>query len=249
MTFLQIENLSRRFGSVTAVDDVSLGVEPGEFLSVIGPNGAGKTTLFNMITGLIRPTSGQVSFEDRDITYLPAARRVQLGLVRTFQITEIFPELTVHDNIKIGVEVAAGQRWRPWLSREERQLNEKRVFELLEIGALSNKADRVAGELAHGDQRATEIMMALSLRPRLLLLDEPTAGMGDEETYLVTRLIGRLHRRQKLTIILIEHDMRVVFHLAKRVIVLAEGKILAEGSPEQIAANESVQSAYLGKAA
>lgn len=249
MSLLQAKNLSCRFGNVTAVDGVSLDIKPGEFLSVIGPNGAGKTTLFNMITGLIHPTSGRILLENRDITYLPAARRVQMGLVRTFQITEIFPELTVRDNIKIGVEVAAGHRLRPWLSRQERELNEKRVCELLEIGALSSKADRVAGELAHGDQRATEIMMALSLRPRLLLLDEPTAGMGDEETYFITRLIGRLHRRQKLTIILIEHDMRVVFHLAKRVLVLAEGRILAEGSPEKIAANESVQSAYLGKAA
>jgi branched-chain amino acid transport system ATP-binding protein len=168
-------------------------------------------------------------------------------MARTFQITEIFPELSVRENLRIPVEVAAGLRLRPWLSHAADQKIRARLDELLSMGGLETKADRLVGELSHGDQRATEIMMSLALRPRLLLLDEPTAGMGDQETYDVTRLIRRLHRDEKLSIVLIEHDMRVVFHLADRIMVLAEGKTLAEGTSDEIAADERVQAAYLGK--
>jgi branched-chain amino acid transport system ATP-binding protein len=249
MSLLRVENVSKTFGSLVAVRDVSLDVEPGELFAVIGPNGAGKTTLFNMISGMFQPSAGRISFQDVDITALSPERRVSAGMARTFQITEIFPELSVRDNIRIAVEVASGYRLRPWLSRSRATEVEARVEEIVAMGGLDRHADRVAGELSHGDQRATEIMMTLALRPSLLLLDEPTAGMGDEETVHVTRLIDRLHRDQKLTIILIEHDMRVVFHLARRIMVLAEGAVLALGTPDEIAANERVQSAYLGKAA
>jgi len=143
--------------------------------------------------------------------------------------------------------VAAGLRVSPWISRSVDRQVRGRVAELLEMGGLAGKADRLVGELSHGDQRATEIMMALALKPRLLLLDEPTAGMGDQETYEITRLVRRLHRDSKLTIVLIEHDMRVVFHLADRIMVLAEGRVLAEGTPAEIGRNEAVQAAYLGK--
>jgi branched-chain amino acid transport system ATP-binding protein len=249
MSLLRVENVSKTFGSLVAVRDVSLDVEPGELFAVIGPNGAGKTTLFNMISGMFQPSAGRISFQDVDITALSPERRVSAGMARTFQITEIFPELSVRDNIRIAVEVASGYRLRPWLSRSRATDVEARVEEIVAMGGLDRHADRVAGELSHGDQRATEITMTLALRPSLLLLDEPTAGMGDEETVHVTRLIDRLHRDQKLTIILIEHDMRVVFHLARRIMVLAEGAVLALGTPDEIAANERVQSAYLGKAA
>jgi branched-chain amino acid transport system ATP-binding protein len=249
MSLLRVENVSKTFGSLVAVRDVSLDVEPGELFAVIGPNGAGKTTLFNMISGMFQPSAGRIIFQDVDITALSPERRVSAGMARTFQITEIFPELSVRDNIRIAVEVASGYRLRPWLSRSRATEVEARVEEIVAMGGLDRHADRVAGELSHGDQRATEIMMTLALRPSLLLLDEPTAGMGDEETVHVTRLIDRLHRDQKLTIILIEHDMRVVFHLARRIMVLAEGAVLALGTPDEIAANERVQSAYLGKAA
>jgi branched-chain amino acid transport system ATP-binding protein len=171
------------------------------------------------------------------------------GIARTFQITEVFPELTIRENLRIAVESAGGFRLRVWQSRDEDGDVKARVVDLLEMSGLTEKADRLVGELAHGDQRATEIMMALALKPRLLLLDEPTAGMGDQETYDITQLIRKLHRDQKLTIVLIEHDMRVVFHLADRIMVLAEGKMLAEGTPQQIAADEAVQAAYLGKTA
>ena len=249
MSLLRVENVSKAFGSLAAVRDVSLDVEPGELFAVIGPNGAGKTTLFNMISGMFQPSAGRIIFQDVDVTALSPERRVSAGMARTFQITEIFPELSVRDNIRIAVEVASGYRLRPWLSRSRATEVEARVEEIVAMGGLDRHADRIAGELSHGDQRATEIMMTLALRPRLLLLDEPTAGMGDEETVHVTRLIDRLHRDQKLTIILIEHDMRVVFHLARRIMVLAEGAVLALGTPDEIAANERVQSAYLGKAA
>ena len=249
MSLLRVENVSKAFGNLAAVRDVSIDVEAGELFAVIGPNGAGKTTLFNMISGMFQPSAGRIIFQDVDVTALSPERRVSAGMARTFQITEIFPELSVRDNIRIAVEVASGYRLRPWLSRSRATEVEARVEEIVAMGGLDRHADRIAGELSHGDQRATEIMMTLALRPSLLLLDEPTAGMGDEETVHVTRLIDRLHRDQKLTIILIEHDMRVVFHLARRIMVLAEGAVLALGTPDEIAANERVQSAYLGKAA
>jgi branched-chain amino acid transport system ATP-binding protein len=202
-----------------------------------------------MISGLFPPTAGQILFDGRDVTQLTPAERVAMGMARTFQITEIFPELTVRENLRVPVEIAAGMRLMPWLARARREAIEARVMELLAMGNLAAKADRLVGELSHGDQRATEIMMALALKPRLLLLDEPTAGMGDQETYDITRLIRKLHRDQRLSIVLIEHDMRVIFHLAERIMVLAEGAVLAEGTPADIAANDKVQAAYLGKAA
>jgi branched-chain amino acid transport system ATP-binding protein len=249
MSVLAVRNLTKRFGSLVAVRDISLTVDAGELRAVIGPNGAGKTTFFNLVSGFLAPSTGSILFDGRDITGMPAYQRVGLGMARTFQITEIFPELTVFENIRIVTEVAAGYRLRPWLNRAEAADIRRRIEETLALAALSDKADRLVGELAHGDQRATEIMMALALKPRLLLLDEPTAGMGDQETYEITQLIRRLHKDNKLTIVLIEHDMRVVFHLADRITVLDQGGFLAEGTPPEIAANEAVQTAYLGQAA
>jgi len=249
MSVLEVRNVSKRFGSLVAVRDVSLTVGKGELRAIIGPNGAGKTTFFNLISGFFRPTTGTIAFDGRDVTALPAHQRVTLGMARTFQITEIFPELTIYENVRIGTEVAGGYRLRPWMSRDERSEVRRRVAEILKRAALESKADRVVGELAHGDQRTAEIAMALALRPHLLLLDEPTAGMGDQETYEITQLIRRLHRDGNFTIVLIEHDMRVVFHLADRITVLDQGNLLADGTPQEIAANEAVQAAYLGKAA
>ncbi len=249
MSLLRVENVSKRFGHLVAVDDVSMTVEPGELRAVIGPNGAGKTTFFNLISGFFAPSSGRILLDGEDISGLLPARRVWRGIARTFQITEVFPELSTRENLRIAVEVAAGYRTRIWLSRQANAEIEARVGDLLDRSGLAGKADRLVGELSHGDQRAAEIMMALALRPRLLLLDEPTAGMGEHETYEVTQLIRKLHKDEKLSIVLIEHDMRVVFHLADRIMVLAEGKMLAEGTPAEIATNEAVQAAYLGKAA
>ena len=249
MSLLQVKNVSKHFGSLVAVNDISMTVQPGELRAIIGPNGAGKTTFFNLITGFFTPTSGRIVFEDEDVTDLLPARRVWRGMARTFQVTEVFPELSVRENLRIAAEVAAGLRLRPWLSEADNAGIQSRVNELIEMGGLGGKADRQVGELAHGDQRACEIMMALALKPRLLLLDEPTAGMGDQETYATTQLIRRLHKDFRLTIVLIEHDMRVVFHLADRIMVLDQGKFLADGTPQEIAANKAVQTAYLGQAA
>ena len=246
MSLLQVENVSKHFGKLVAVNGVTLNVEPGELRAVIGPNGAGKTTFFNLISGFFPPTAGRILFQGRDITDMPEHKRVKLGMARTFQVTEIFPELTVRENIRVAVEVADGRRVSPWLTKANRARIEARIVELMEMGGIAPMADRLVGELSHGDQRATEIMMSLALNPKLLLLDEPTAGMGDQETYHVTKLIRRLHKDQKLTIILIEHDMRVIFHLADRIMVLAEGAPLAEGTPDEISKDERVQAAYLG---
>jgi branched-chain amino acid transport system ATP-binding protein len=232
-----------------AVNNVSMAVERGELRALIGPNGAGKTTFFNLISGFFRPTAGQILLDGQDITTMPPDKRVNLGMARTFQITEIFPELTVRQNIRIPVELSMGLRLQPRLSRAKDVQIRERIDELLELGGLTNNGYRLVGELSHGDQRATEIMMALALKPRLLLLDEPTAGMGSRETYSTAMLIRKLHRAQGLTIVLVEHDMRVIFNLADRITVLAEGAVLDEGAPDEIAASEVVQAAYLGKAA
>ncbi len=249
MSLLDVRDVSKSFGNLAAVRNVSLRVAKGELRAVIGPNGAGKTTFFNLISGATRPSSGSVQFDGEDVTALPAWRRVTRGMARTFQITEIFPELTVAENLRIAVEAAAGLRLRPWLGRAAAARVARDVDEMLNLVALAAKAHRLAGELAHGDQRAAEIAMALALRPRLLLLDEPTAGMGEQETYEITQIVHRLHRGRDLTIVLIEHDMRVVFHLADRIAVLDQGALIADGTPAEIAADAAVQAAYLGQPA
>jgi branched-chain amino acid transport system ATP-binding protein len=248
MTMLDIRGVTKRFGSLIAVNNVSMRVEAGELRAIIGPNGAGKTTFFNMISGFFAPTAGDIVFDGSVVTKMAVAGRVAMGMARTFQITEIFPELTVRENIRIGVESAQGFRLRFWLGARQTAEVNRGIDEALTQTGLTGKADRLVGELSHGDQRAAEIATALTLKPRLLLLDEPTAGMGEHETYAIANLIRRLHRNSAYTIVLIEHDMRVVFNLADRITVLGEGKMLAEGTPGEIADNPIVQEAYLGKA-
>ena len=248
MSLLEVRAVTKHFGELVAVENVSLNVEKGELRAIIGPNGAGKTTFFNMISGFFPPTKGDIVFDGETVTRLPVSARVSRGMARTFQITEIFPELSVRENVRIAQESADGFRLHMWVSRSETARVMHEVDELLAQVGLSSKADRLVGELSHGDQRAAEIAMALALRPRLLLLDEPTAGMGEQETYQVAGLIRRLHRNSAYTIVLIEHDMRVVFNLADRITVLAEGRMLADGTPQQIAEDPHVQAAYLGKA-
>jgi branched-chain amino acid transport system ATP-binding protein len=249
MSLLEVENLTKRFGDLVAVSDVSMKVAKGELRAVIGPNGAGKTTFFNMISGFLTPSAGKITFDGQDVTMLAPEKRVWRGMARTFQITEVFPELTTYDNLRVAVESSGGFKLRPWMSRADEKKVHDRTNELLEMSGLMKSADRLVGEMSHGDQRAAEITMALALNPRLLLLDEPTAGMGDQETHDITMLISKLHKQQNLTVVLIEHDMRVVFHLADQIMVLGEGKVLAEGTPDEIAKNETVQEAYLGKVA
>jgi len=246
MSLLEVRRASKSFGSLVAVNDVSLSVAPGELRAIIGPNGAGKTTFFNLISGFFPPTSGQILLDGKDITRASAVARVAMGMARTFQVTEIFPELSIRENIRIAVESAGGFRLRPWLGRHEAAQVRERIDEMLIATRLTEQADRLVGELAHGDQRSAEIAMALALKPRILLLDEPTAGMGEQETYQVAGLIRRLHKHTGYTIVLIEHDMRVVFNLADRITVLDQGRMLAEGTPEEISEHPAVQAAYLG---
>jgi len=245
---IEAQKVSKMFGHLVAVSDVSLAVATGELRAIIGPNGAGKTTFFIMITGLFPPSSGRIVVDGRDLAGLSAQDRVAMGMARTFQITEIFPELTTWENVRIAVEIASGYRLRPWIRRAERARVRDRTDELLTATGLTAVAGRLVGELSHGDQRAAEIAMALALNPRILLLDEPTAGMGEQETFHIAGLIRRLHRNSAYTIVLIEHDMRVVFNLADRITVLDQGRLLAEGTPTEIAANAAVQAAYLGQA-
>ena len=248
MSFLEVFHLTKRFGSLVAVSDVSMTIESGELRAVIGPNGAGKTTFFNMISGFFPPTAGDIVLDGENITQLPVTDRVVRGMARTFQITEIFPEITVRENVRIAVEVAEGLSLKLWCGADEGARVERAVDAILEQSDLCAESNRLVGELSHGDQRAAEIAMALALKPRLLLLDEPTAGMGEQETRQVAALIRRLHRDSRYTIVLIEHDMRVVFNLADRITVLDQGRLLADGTPEEIAADPHVQAAYLGTA-
>ena len=246
--FLRMENVSRHFGSLHAVDDVSFEMRAGEMRAVIGPNGAGKTTFFNLISGFLPPTSGSVIFEGETITQQTVVDRVAKGIVRTFQITEIMPDLSVYQNIRVGVETQARVNGRPWVGRATRADIVTRAEELICTVGLSSKEDRTVGELAHGDQRVVELALALSLKPRLLLLDEPTAGMGDHETDHMVGLIRKLHAEQGMSILFIEHDMDIVFGIAQHVTVLDQGTVLAEGTPEQISADPRVRAAYLGTA-
>ncbi|HEY3847522.1 MAG TPA: ABC transporter ATP-binding protein [Acetobacteraceae bacterium] len=244
---LEVRDVSKHFGSLRAVQNVSLTVAKGELRAIIGPNGAGKTTFFNTISGFFPPTAGDIVFDGEVITKLPVAARVARGMARTFQITEIFPELSVRENVRIGAESAAGMKLALWRGKSAAARVEGKIDEMLGLTGLAAKANRLVGELSHGDQRAAEIAMALTLQPRLLLLDEPTAGMGEQETFQIAGLIRRLHRNSNYTIVLIEHDMRVVFNLADRITVLDQGKLLADGTPAEIAADPHVQAAYLGK--
>ena len=244
---LAVDEVTRRFGRLVAVNGVSMVLEPGELRAVIGPNGAGKTTFFNMVSGMLSPTGGRIFFLGEDVTRVPPHARVRRGIARTFQTTEVFPELTVAENVRIALEVTRGERLHVVAGPGAERAVRERIAELLELGGIAPRADRLAGELSHGDQRVTEIMMALALEPKLLLLDEPTAGMSDHETWTIAQLVGRLHRERGLGMILIEHDMRVIFRLADRITVLAEGSVLAEGTPREIERNDAVQSAYLGE--
>ena len=246
--FLRLNKVSRHFGTLKAVDEVSFEMGASELRAVIGPNGAGKTTFFNLISGLLRPTSGQVWFAGNNITEQSIVGRVAQGIVRTFQITEILPDLSVFENIRIGVETSMGVNSNPWVGHATRTAVNGRVNELIEIVGLGGKEGRVVGELAHGDQRVVEVAMALSLNPRLLLLDEPTAGMGDNETERMVDLVRRLHAEKAVSILFIEHDMNIVFGIAQRITVLDQGRVLADGDPEAISKDPAVRAAYLGSA-
>jgi branched-chain amino acid transport system ATP-binding protein len=243
---LQIDGLSKRFGGVIASDEITLAMPTGELHAIIGPNGAGKTTLIGELTGEITPDSGRIRFDGADITTLPVWRRSMLGLARSFQITSLFLDFTALDNVALAVQAHSGHSFRFWRdARSEPKLRGSARAALERVG-LAGRADVLVANLSHGEHRQLEIAMALATRPRLLLLDEPMAGMGPEESARMVRTLRDL--KQELTILLIEHDMEAVFALADRITVLVYGRVLATGTPAAIRADEGVRRAYLGAA-
>jgi len=242
---LEIERLSKRFGGVVASDAIALAVPQGELHAIIGPNGAGKTTLISQLAGEIAPDAGRIRFAGRDITNLPIFRRSQLGLARSFQITSLFLDFTVLDNVALAVQAHAGHSFRFWRdARSQSELRTPARAALARVG-LAGRADVVVSNLSHGEHRQLEIAMALATTPRMLLLDEPMAGMGPDESARMVKTLRELKR--ELTILLIEHDMEAVFALADRITVLVYGRIIASGTPEAIRANAEVRQAYLGE--
>jgi branched-chain amino acid transport system ATP-binding protein len=242
---LQVENLSKRFGGVVASEAITFDVPAGQLHAVIGPNGAGKTTLIGQLAGEIVSDSGSIRFGGANITALPTYRRSQLGLARSFQITSLFPDFTALDNVALAVQAHSGHSFRFWRdARRETELREPARAALDRVG-LGQRGDVLVSNLSHGEHRQLEIAMALATRPRMLLLDEPMAGMGPEETARVVATLREL--KQELTILLIEHDMEAVFALADRITVLVYGRIIASGPPDVIRANQEVREAYLGE--
>jgi len=240
---LELQGVSRRFGGLRAVQDVSLSLAPGERRAIIGPNGAGKTTLFNVIAGDLRPTSGVIRFYGDDITHLPPHERIRRGIARTYQTPLVFPRLSVLDNLYLAVR---GVRpWRMSLRRPRATDPEMaQARQLAEQVGLGDAIHALAGALAHGQQRQLELGMALAASPKLLLLDEPAAGLSPGERELLAGLLLALD--PGMTILLVEHDMDVAFRVARQVTVMHEGRVIAEGTPEEISADELVQQVYLG---
>jgi branched-chain amino acid transport system ATP-binding protein len=242
---LQIDGLTKHFDGVVASDNIVLAVPRGELHAIIGPNGAGKTTLIGQLMGEIVPGSGTIRFGGTDITKLPTYQRSRLGLARSFQITSLFLDFTALDNVALAVQAHAGHSFRFWRdARKEKELRQPARAALARVG-LTDRADIIVANMSHGEHRQLEIAMALATRPRMLLLDEPMAGMGPEESQRMVKMLREL--KQELTILLIEHDMETVFALADRITVLVYGRVIASGTPEEIHANEKVRQAYLGE--
>ena len=243
---MRVTGLQWGVGGLVIIDDVSLEVSEGEFLSVIGPNGAGKTSLINLISGVHRPTGGTIEVRGRDVTGLRPAARVGLGIGRTFQASSLFPLLTVHENVRIAAQAALGGSLH--LLRRPRSGDDahKITAEVLERVGLSERADTRAGSLSHGDKRKVELAMVLAAEPAVLLLDEPTAGVSVEETEPLVDLIREVHREGK-TVVMVEHRMEFVVDVSDRIAVMHRGQILTLGTPDAVMADQTVRTAYLGE--
>jgi branched-chain amino acid transport system ATP-binding protein len=242
---LRVESLSKHFGGLHALGGVNLCVAQGEFHAIIGPNGAGKSTFFNTMTGLLRPDSGRVIFEGRDVTGKPPHVLARNGMARTFQITSVFHDLTALKNVQVPLLVHARRAWNLWSWAST--LYVERARELLVLVGLAGSSDQLAGALSHGDQKRLELAIALAGQPRLLLLDEPTAGMAAQERIEAIRLVHRVASELGLACVFTEHDMAVVFAVATRITVMHQGRVLAEGTPDEVRARSEVQQVYLGE--
>lgn len=243
---LQARNLRKEFGGLVAVDDVSLNVAPGTVHSIIGPNGAGKTTFFNLLTGHHRPTRGQVFFKGQDITHMPLHQRAHLGMGRSFQITNIFPNLTVLENVRLAVQALSRTQFNFFRRADSFGNFTSRASAVIELVGLRDMALTPATVLPHGGKRKLELAILLAGDPDLLLLDEPTAGMASEQVPELMRTIDTVRQEGNKTIILVEHNMNVVMNVSHRITVMNLGQLLAEGTPAEIAADKTVQNVYLG---
>ena len=242
---LQVENLAKRFGGIVATDDLSIAIPEGQLHAVIGPNGAGKTTLIAQLSGQLTPDSGHIQFAGSDITSLPMPARSALGLARSFQITSLFLDLSVLDNVALAVQAHAGHSFHFWRdARGQAELRDPARAALARVG-LTARENLSASALSHGEHRQLELAMALASKPRMLLLDEPMAGLGPEESARMVAMLREL--KKELTILLVEHDMEAVFALADRITVLVYGRVIASGKPEEIRNNAQVRDAYLGE--
>jgi branched-chain amino acid transport system ATP-binding protein len=247
MNLLTVQNLTKEFGKLRAVNDVSFEVHAGDIMAIIGPNGAGKSTLFNLITGYLPVTSGKVIFKNQEITNLPPYRIIQRGINKSFQVANIFPDLTTFENVRIGVLAHRKEGLKLFKVVDKMgQINEESANILRTIG-IEHETQTVASNLSHGDQKSLEIGISLTTEPELLLLDEPTAGMGSEETTRTVHLIQEIAQKRGITILFTEHDLNVVFSIAQRIIVLHQGSIIADGTGEGIRQNKKVKEAYLGE--
>lgn len=247
MGILEIRDVYKSFGGLMAIECVSMDIQEQEVCSIIGPNGAGKTTLFNVISGRFPPDDGHISFQRMEITGKPVHRIVSMGIGRTFQITNIFPLLSTFENIQAAVIKYRNKSFTFFRSAKRIQELQDDTWQILKEIELVDQAERTSDHMPYGDQRRLEIGIALANRPSLLLLDEPTAGMSPEETRSTVRLIERLIKERKMTMLVIEHDMDVVFSISDRIYVLHQGALIAEGSPAEVAKNQDVISAYLGE--
>ncbi len=243
---LETRNLRKEFGGLVAVDDVSLQIERGSTHSIIGPNGAGKTTYFNLLTGRYRPTRGVVLFNDTDITHMPVYARAHHGMGRSFQITNLFPNLTVLENVRLAAQALGTHNFQFLRRTEAFKDYVARAEEVLEIVGLSDVASYPANALPHGGKRKLELAMILAPDPELLLLDEPTAGMASEQVPELMQTIDSIRRRSNKTVVMVEHNMNVVMSVSDRITVMNLGRLLAQGTPAEIAADSTVQDVYLG---
>lgn len=244
---LETKDLWKNFGNLSAVAGVDLKLKEKELTAVIGPNGAGKTTLFNLITGKLKPTHGSIIFKGKDITGLKPYKIARAGIGRIFQITNLFPELSVYENIRVAVLAMLKQNsifFKMDGKLETANIETEKILNLL---GFIDKKDISCGTLSHGDQRLIEVGVALAIKPSLLLLDEPTGGMGPEETEEMVQFIKELNEKEEVTIILVEHDMSVVFSVAERIVVMHQGKIISDGTPEEVREDKNVIEAYLGE--